>query len=252
MGTLPRLFHFFCCFIPFVLRYSRFFVTFELAMSLPGFSHLGDLLRTLMKKELRRLEFPQTTVYIGENIQSVPHDEVMRLLETLPAWRKEKALAIKNDSVRRESVLSFALLMHALKKEMGVTGGLEVTYTEHGKPLLKHHPGVHFNLSHCREAVACAVGECQVGVDVERRGRYDEVLARHISNDNELDGILEDADSDLAFTTLWTKKEALLKMTGAGVGGNMKNVLDGETLCDISTVVADSYVCSVAVDKKAR
>ena len=38
---------------------------------------------------------------------------------------------------------------------------------EHGKPSLKEHPELHFNLSHSDTLVACALGQCPVGVDVQ-------------------------------------------------------------------------------------
>lgn len=206
-------------------------------------------LRMQIGKDIRKLEFSGTKIYIMDNIRDVSMDEVMRLQEMLPAWRREKALAIKNDNVRRESVLSFALLMEALENEYGISDGLDVVYAEHGKPLLANYPGLHFNLSHCRDAVACAVGQRNMGVDIERRGRYKERLARHVLNECELHKVMNCDDADMEFTVLWTQKEAYLKMTGTGLGGNMKDVLSGQVQCKIATFDSKNYVCSVAVEE---
>ena len=206
-------------------------------------------LRMQIGKDIRKLEFSGTKIYIMDNIRDVSMDEVMRLQEMLPAWRREKSLAIKNDNVRRESVLSFALLMEALENEYGISDGLDVVYAERGKPLLINYPGLHFNLSHCRDAVACAVGQRNMGVDIERCGRYKERLARHVLNERELQKVMNSDDADMEFTVLWTQKEAYLKMTGTGLGGNMKDVLSGQVQCKIATVDSKNYVCSVAVEE---
>ncbi len=215
-----------------------------------GNSLLGNCLGMQMKKYIRKLELSGTTVYILEDIQNVSSGEVKRLLETLPKWRQDKVLGINNMNVRKESVLSFALLQIALETEFGIKDELDMDYLEHGKPVLKHHHDVHFNLSHCSEAVACVVGKRDVGIDIERRGRYNATLAQYVLNRNELREMQNVPDVDLAFASLWTKKEASLKMTGEGVGSNMNNVLDRLTQCDISTFVAAEYVCSVAVHKE--
>lgn len=227
-----------------------FFVNFELYVLMSGNLLPDNGLRMQMKKYIRKLELSDTTVYIWEDIQKVSLDEVMRLFGILPEWRQNKVLGINNRSVRKESVLSFALLQVALETEFGIKDKLDVDYLEHGKPVLRHHHGVQFNLSHCREAVACAVGRHDVGIDVERRGRYNAILAQHVLSRNELRKMQNAPDVDLAFTSLWTKKEALLKMTGDGVGSNMNNVLDRPARYNASTFVAANYVCSVAVRKE--
>ncbi len=204
-----------------------------------------------MKKDIRKLEFPDAQVYVWENIQNVFQDEVELLLKSLPRWRQDKAHAINNMDVRKESVLSFALLQAALETEFGIKDELDVDYLEHGKPVLINRSGIYFNMSHCSKAVACVVGSRNVGVDIERRGRYNVTLAQHILNENELHGMVNAPDTDLAFTSLWTKKEALLKMTGDGVSSNIKDVLSGQARCGISTFIATEYVCSVAVSKES-
>lgn len=202
-----------------------------------------------VEKNVREIELSEAKAYIMENIQSVSLDEVSRLLGTLPEWRKSKALAIKNEHVRRESILSFALLMRALKNEFGITSTFDVTYMEHGKPVFVSRPDIHFNISHCRNAVACVVGFHNVGIDIERRGRYNETTARYVLNEEEFRSVQVSADTDLAFTVLWTKKEALLKMIGVGVSCDMKNALRSHHLCKFSTFVNAENVCSVAIQK---
>ncbi len=186
-------------------------------------------------------------VYLIEDIQSVPMSEVERLMQSLPQWRREKVLAMKSDGVRRESVMAFTLLMTALRQDFHVEDEIEFVYNEQGKPRLTHHPDIYFNISHCQQAVACVIANREVGVDVERRGRYKETLARHILSDEEWQRLERSEQVDLDFTILWTKKEAVLKKTGTGISGGMKRVLEECGKDDIKTYVSEQYVCSVAI-----
>ncbi len=172
--------------------------------------------------------------------------QIAALLLLLPEWRRGRALAFKHEEGRRECVLSFALLMLKLEQEYGIKGELEFCYTEHGKPLLRDYPDIHFNLSHCRSAVACVTGSSPVGIDVERRGRYREMLARHVLNSEELADVLGVDDPDCRFLEYWTRKEALLKQRGSGVSGDMREVLADYAGVSLFTFAEQDFVCSIA------
>ncbi len=192
-------------------------------------------------------EWRGAKVYLTEDIQQVSMQDVERLMMSLPQWRREKVLAMKNDSARRESVLAFALLMAALRQDWQIEDDIEFEYNEHGKPQLARHADIHFNISHCREAVACVIADREVGIDVERRGRYNETLAKHILNEREWADVQNSDDRDHAFTILWTKKEAVLKKNGTGISGGMKTVLDECKEGDIETYIQRNYICAVAL-----
>ncbi len=192
--------------------------------------------------------FRASNAYILENISDISREEVEGLLELLPMWRRSVALALKHDEARRESVLSYLLLAYVLCTEHDITEPLAFDYSAHGKPLLCRHPEICFNMSHCRAAVACAVSDTPVGIDIELRGRYKEMVARRVLSGGEMAHVLAADDSDLAFTTLWTQKEAILKLTGEGIGLdiNMQNVISDHPEITLSSVERSSYVCSVA------
>ncbi len=145
-----------------------------------------------------------------------------------------------------ESDLALSLLRRALKDVYGFDDDLSFTYGPHGKPYLSHHPNVFFNLSHCREAVACVVGTSEVGIDVERRGRYKENVARKVLSHEEMEQVLRATDPDLAFTRMWTIKEAIVKLTGEGVSMDMRNVVSSHPEITLEVEEKERYVCSVA------
>ncbi len=145
-----------------------------------------------------------------------------------------------------ESYLALNLLRRALKEEYGITDCLAMEYAHHGKPYLRDHKDVYFNLSHCREAVACVVSLSEVGIDVESRGRYKESIARKVLSANEMEQVLAAKDPDLEFTRLWTMKEAVVKLTGQGVSMNMKNVIPNHPEITLEVEERERYVCTVA------
>ncbi|MCD8283005.1 MAG: 4'-phosphopantetheinyl transferase superfamily protein [Prevotella sp.] len=190
--------------------------------------------------------------YVLDRIGEVPGEDVAALQASLPAWRREKTLAIKRTESRRESVLAFALLMYALRAEHGIIELPEFDYLPHGKPFLRNHPGIHFNISHCKEAVACVTGTSPVGIDIERRGRYSDLLARKVMNEKELRSLAAAADRDLAFTRLWTCKEAILKLQGTGIAGDMQNVIPDNPGITLFTFEKRGYVCAIAQEQKSN
>ncbi|MDR3343975.1 MAG: 4'-phosphopantetheinyl transferase superfamily protein [Oscillospiraceae bacterium] len=85
---------------------------------------------------------------------------------------------------------------------------------EHGKPYFSNAPEFHFSLSHSGEALALAVHNAPVGVDIERLREPDFRIARRYFTRDEQEYIGKDS---VRFFEIWTKKEAYLKYTGEGL-----------------------------------
>jgi 4'-phosphopantetheinyl transferase len=148
--------------------------------------------------------------------------QVDEIIAALPAWRREECLRFKQRQGRMENALAYWLLSEMMGFQPDFVRG------EHGKPEvnLNVNHNLNFNLSHCKRAVACVISDDgKVGIDVECLGRYKPQLAEYCMSDEELRQIAEANDPDGEFTLLWTKKEALLKMTGEGITDDMKNCL---------------------------
>lgn len=105
------------------------------------------------------------------NLETYTEADLQRDLQRLPQWRREKALRYRHFSGQAQCTLSYILLLEALDQEYGITGLPTFVENEHGKPSLQEYPDIHFNLSHCRSIVACAVDNAPVGIDVEDLGR---------------------------------------------------------------------------------
>lgn len=163
----------------------------------------------------------------------------------LPESRRNKALRYRREIDRRLCVASYVMLCHALKTSYGIDGQLRFTYGEYGKPYLADYPNVFFNLSHCEAGVACAVSDFEVGADIQEVKPYAEAVANRVFCGGELDELNRTQDKNLEFARLWTRKEAYLKMLGAGISDGMK-LIDTAAVSDILTFDIDRCVVSVS------
>lgn len=183
-------------------------------------------------------------IYIDEHINDF--DLESALLE-ISDQRREQALRFKYELGRRTCVLAYLLLKRALREEYGITENPIFEYGEHGKPSIVGHPEIFFNLSHCREAVACAVSDQPIGIDVESVRQFKESLVRYTMNEREVAQIMEAERPDVAFIRLWTMKEARLKLTGEGISNDLKTVLDETAKKQYTTVecLQQGYIYTV-------
>lgn len=164
-------------------------------------------------------------LYIKENLDAITSEELEAAIASLPQWRREKTLRFKFEQGRKECAFAYLLLCRALREVYGIVEQPRFVWGEHGKPMLESHPDIHFNLSHCKEAVACVVADRAVGLDVESIGRGNDALMRHVLNDAEYEQVVQSADSKVEFTRYWTQKEAVVKLTGRGIDDDLKNLL---------------------------
>ena len=160
-------------------------------------------------------------IYLNDDIAGFNLDAALPLLSE---QRREQVLKFKHEQGRKTCALAYLLLCEGLRKEYGITEKPVFEYGEHGKPFLVGHADIHFNISHCREAVLCVISDRPVGADIESIRDYKDSLARYTMNDDELARI---NGSPLEFIRLWTMKEAVLKLSGDGIRSDMKTVLTG-------------------------
>ena len=156
-------------------------------------------------------------------------EQYLKHLNALPAWRREKALQYKKLDDRKRSVLAFVLLQHALREEYGITEVPEFVYNEFGKPSLPNLP-IHFSLSHCKDAVACAVSDHNIGIDVESIAPYNPDVAQRVCTTAELEILGQSENKDADFIKLWTIKEAISKYEGMGLSLPFSGIVSNKYL----------------------
>lgn len=174
-----------------------------------------------------------------------PVGDADALIATLNRTQAQRIARMKNQIDRDACLLSHLLLRALACSALGVSGReLDFGQGRHGKPFLPDHPSFRFSISHTRGAVACAVGERELGVDVERLRTWNPRLAARFYTP------LEQAyvqGSDLRFTQIWTRKEAYCKYTGEGLSRPLATycTAGGPLAASIATVEREGFVLSL-------
>ena len=131
-----------------------------------------------------------------------------------------------DEQTRRRFTMARGLLRTILARYLAIEPcALRFSYGPNGKPALASAPGgadVQFNLAHSHELALYAVtlGR-RVGVDIERirRDFAAELIAERFFTPTEIAALRSTPDDSKpqAFFKCWTRKEAYIKATGAGI-----------------------------------
>lgn len=137
-----------------------------------------------------------------------------------------KAMRYRTQKLQERAILSQGFLrVHlagVLKKD---PTELRFYRTSTGKPFIQMPDGIpfEFNLSHSKDWMVLGYSTRRVGIDLEYRvpGVFSWDLASSIFSAGELKAFsrLPASWQNFAFYRAWTMKEAILKMTGEGLGG---------------------------------
>ena len=191
---------------------------------------------------------------IFDDMTQCNEQEIARLLPLVSDQRREQALAYKHLFGQFCCLKSYELLMQLLTSSGSQTpdagfstpdtgrrtpdaGFPLFLYNEYGAPRLEHGPC--FSISHCKHAIAVAISEKPIGIDIEHIRAAKPELVERTMNEQEQNEIWTAASPDIAFTRLWTQKEAVLKMQGTGIFSidGMKNTLVALEHVDLQTKV---------------
>lgn len=180
-------------------------------------------------------------------------EAVQAMLPLVSEQRREQALQYKHAFGQYACLKSYLMLQDLLREHYGIEGDLVFSYNEHGKPMLKEVSNIHFSISHCKEAIAVAVADRPVGIDVETLRVPSEALAERVMDEGEkLRFDISDTPEDF-FTALWTAKEAVMKCRGTGiVMEELPGILYGieDEMIIETTRPYPNIVCTLCVSNK--
>ena len=152
-------------------------------------------------------------------------EETAELMSLLPAERRERLLRIGAEK-RQEPLCAYGVLRLALRRTYGLQALPQMERTDRGKPYFPEFPNVHFSLSHTEGAVLAGVSDGPVGVDIERIRPVSRRLLERMANGGE------------DFFSVWVRREARSKQSGAGVGAMLREEPPfeaGEGFCFLET-----------------
>ena len=102
----------------------------------------------------------------------------------------------------------------------------QICQPRHGKPYIKGHEGIHYNISHSRKLAGCAFSDCPVGLDLEYIRPVSEALIKRvmIAGEEDLLKKAEGGKTGLYETAIrfWTLKESMAKCLGRGISDDFK------------------------------
>ena len=146
---------------------------------------------------------------------------------------------------RKLSTAVYLLLRLALMQEHGIDEAVIFAYGENGKPTLRDHPHIHFNLSHCSTAAACVISNLEAGVDVQKIAPVSDALAKRVLSPKEYEAFQASQHPDKLFCRFWTMKESWLKQTGRGLVKDLA-ALSTEQMTNTVLLKGQSYYCCVS------
>lgn len=152
------------------------------------------------------------------SIENISIEECNKATCLLFSDRKDKYNNYRKNEDKKRCIVAVAVLDYILLKHFGVKDeGWH--YSSNGKPSLVQNPNIKFSISHSGKWVLVAVGNCNVGIDVEEHHNNMNYLFEYVLSKNEriIAEQLSERDADDYFVRVWTAKEAYTKMIGIGL-----------------------------------
>lgn len=139
-----------------------------------------------------------------------------RYLNSFPKDFQQDILKYRRWQDAQLSLLGRVLLQQGLKSHYHIDE-VYIERTPDNKPYLKGLP-LHFNISHSKELVVCAIAEFPVGIDVEFIDPKINYLDFQFQmTDQEFLKIDRSKDQIGDFFSYWTRKESVMKAHGGGM-----------------------------------
>jgi 4'-phosphopantetheinyl transferase len=172
--------------------------------------------------------------------------------DDLDRVERQRYAAYLGDEDKARFLLGCTIVRRVLAERLSLPAAsitLDRTCPDCGKPHGKvRADGVELSVTHSGELVGVAVSDRPVGLDVEKVDPSLDVdgVARLSLSDQEL-AELPQQDRVAAFTTYWTRKEAIVKATGAGLRSDLRTITgppDGFHVVELD--IDHGYVAALA------
>ena len=174
-------------------------------------------------------------IYICDDIDGLGEGFVPENIHRLPVFRQDKCNRYRQDADKKSCILSYLLLSEGLREQYGISGHVEFTCNERGKPYLKGYPHIFFSVSHCKKGVACAVADFEIGIDMQDMRPFDIAVAKRVCSQKELRQLADAENPARGFCSMWTRKESYAKARGIGIADILKHDLDDTGFIDWET-----------------
>lgn len=158
-----------------------------------------------------------------DNVYNLTKQEYETLFLAMPLDRKKKILKYVKQEDRILSVTAYSLFKYAMHLIGKSSTNMEIEVNPYGKPYIKNND-IYFNISHTENAVACAIGFSEVGVDIQKNVTGYEKIMKWVCSPLERERILRESSPIQYFTKLWTLKESYVKCIGTGIWDDITRI----------------------------
>lgn len=176
------------------------------------------------------------------------------LLEFVSVSRREKISKYYLDEDKKLSL--YAALFIRMQTSIFTNIPIEklsFSHTLYNKPILLNVPDYHFNISHTKSRILCAISSRPIGIDVEKNTNAPFEVMSLVFHPDEIAYVqsgTSEFERNTRFFIIWTKKEALVKCIGTGLTNDVSNIntLALDYISNFHTWKNHNYICSVYSD----
>lgn len=171
--------------------------------------------------------------------------------ELIPRARLSEILSGKNAAKQAQRLTAECVLRAAISEMTECDPkAVVVLKTELGKPFVSGE-NIEISISHTKTAVAVAISDCAVGVDVEYLRPVNLRAVERFFSEKEKEYVYSDSsDKTARFFEIWTRKEAVVKAKGTGFNVPFATVDAFDP--KLHTVRLENTVLSVLCEKEYR
>lgn len=155
---------------------------------------------------------------------------------------KYKKQSDKNLSLAVGILIQQGLAQYGIKEKTTV-----YTHNQNGKPFIKKHPEIHFNVSHSGTFAMAVFADSEVGCDIEKIQPIDLNLSYRFFCPEECEIIFSQkkiSTQTELFYRFWTIKESFIKATGFGLSLPMDKIkvnLNDKIICPVKGFTNKPY-----------
>ncbi|MCF6514667.1 4'-phosphopantetheinyl transferase superfamily protein [Lactobacillus sp. S2-2] len=169
-------------------------------------------------------------------------------------------LNINQDNKKQQKLVGRVLLSELLNLPVNeLINDKIVNFDKLGRPIIDNN-NLFFSISHSHELVVVVVSDEEIGVDLEMIRPFSFNKIKKAFTDNEIDYLKENPSKTL---TLWTIKEAVLKLLGVGLMGRPQSVHVDLINFNIATrknekfkvnnlLIDKDYICTIVKKKHSN
>ncbi len=163
------------------------------------------------------------TLLYCDNVNGLSKKQYADLLAFVSEQRKNKILKYLKLEDRILGLTSFALLNYGLHMKGLLSLDFSYSTNQYGKPYVRGSM-FEFNISHTNNAIACAIANTTVGVDIQEKIYEYQNVMEYVCSSSEIEHISASISPVECFTKLWTLKESYVKCIGTGIWDGLEHL----------------------------